>query len=117
MTTRNESPRDPVILGSLWMVGLSLVLVFVPLVNGLVGGLVGGYRVGSLKRALIAAILPALIVALALWLLLALFDAPLWGLAAGFAGAVVILLSDVGIFVGAAIGGLMAESRRRRLHA
>lgn len=67
------------------MVFLSLALFFFPLVNGLIAGLVGGYKVGSPGRALLAAILPAALVAGGLWVVFALFDAPIRGVLAGAA--------------------------------
>lgn len=100
-----------VVVGSLWMVGITLLLFFLPLVNGLVGGLVGGYKVGSPGRALIASILPGLAVAVGLWLLLAAFDLPIVGLFAGLAGGIAVLLSEVGLLVGALGGGLLARTR------
>jgi hypothetical protein len=94
------------------MVVLSLLLFFVPLINGFIGGLVGGYKVGTVKRALVAAILPAIVVAIGLWLILIAFDAPVIGFVAGTAAAVIVLLSDIGLFIGAAIGGAISSARR-----
>ena len=93
------------IIGSLWMVLLSLALFFLPLVNGLIAGVVGGYKVGGVRRALLAAVLPAIVVAAGMWIAFALFDAPLWGILAGMAVGILVLLADVGLFIGAAIGG------------
>lgn len=103
--------RSSILAGSFWMVAISLALFFLPLLNGLIGGLVGGYKVGAVGRALVAAILPAVIVTLGLWLIFALWDAPFWGIVAGLTGGLLVLLADVGIFVGAAIGGLLAARR------
>jgi hypothetical protein len=100
--------QSSVVAGSLWMIGLTLALFFLPLVNGLVGGFVGGYKVGGVGRALIAALLPAIVVAVALWIVFAVFDAPVWGVVAGLTGAILILLADVGIFIGAVIGGALS---------
>jgi hypothetical protein len=99
------------------MVVISLVLFFLPLINGLIGGAVGGYMAGSVRRGLTAAILPAIIVAAGLFVLLLLFEAPLAGFFVGLAGGVVVLLADVGLFLGAAIGGAIAQSGTRRLPA
>src|SRR5688572_30820111 len=103
--------RSSILAGSFWMVAISLALFFLPLINGLVGGFVGGYRVGGVGRALIAAILPAAIVTLGLWLIFAFWNAPVWGLVAGLTGGLLVVLADVGIFLGAAIGGLMSARR------
>src|SRR5688572_17927432 len=54
--------------GAGWMIGLSLLLFFIPAVNGMIAGGVGGYLVGSWSRALTAAILPAIVMAVAFWI-------------------------------------------------
>jgi hypothetical protein len=99
--------------GAVWMIGITLVLFFLPLINGIVGGIVGGYKVGDWKRALGAAVLPALVVALGMGLIVAAFGAPIVGFVGGTAAGIVVLLADLGIFIGAAIGGLAAQSRKR----
>lgn len=104
-----RSERSSIVAGSLWMIALTLVLFFLPLINGIIGGLVGGYKVGGAGRALLAAILPAVVVAAGLWILFAVADAPVWGLLAGLTGAVLVILADVGIFIGAAIGGALSN--------
>lgn len=108
---RTLEPRSSVVTGSLWMVGITLALFFFPLVNGLVGGLVGGYKVGGVRRALTAAILPAIVAAAGLWVIFAILDAVVLGFVAGLAAGVVIALADVGIFIGAAIGGAVRNRR------
>src|SRR5690606_11635098 len=96
-----KEERSRIIVPSLWMIGLSLLLFFIPVFNGLIAGFVGGLKAGTVKNALLAAILPAIIVAGGLWTLLALLNMPVIGLFAGTAVGLWILLSDVGLFVGA----------------
>lgn len=108
--------ESSVISGSLWMMGVSLALFFLPPINGLIGGAVGGYRVGSMRRALMAAVLPTVVVASGLWLLLTSVDMPIVGLFAGLAMGVHILLSSIGLLIGAAIGGAVAQNRIDRLN-
>jgi hypothetical protein len=93
------------------MIGVTLALFFLPLINGIIGGAIGGYKVGGAKRAMLAAILPAAVVAVGLWLLFALAEAPVWGLLAGVTAAALVALADVGIFIGAAIGGALANRK------
>lgn len=100
-----EPGRSDILIGALWMVGITIGLFFLPAINGLIGGIVGGYRAGSVKRALIAAILPALVVALVVWFAFAVLDLALWGMLAGLTLGLVIALADLGMFVGAVIGG------------
>jgi hypothetical protein len=114
-----DSDRTNVVVASAWMVGISLLLFFLPLLNGLIGGAVGGYKAGTPKRGLFAALIPSLLVGAALWAIFALFGGPVMGFFAGAAAGMLVLLADVGLFIGAAIGGYFAESRgpRRILHA
>lgn len=109
--------RKNVFVAALWMIGITIALFFLPLINGLIGGVVGGYKAGDWKRALVAAVLPAVIVTVALWILLIAFELPIVGFIAGAAAGVLILLADVGIFIGALIGGTYAQNRRHALHA
>jgi hypothetical protein len=107
-------PPSNIVVASLWMIVISIALFFLPLINGLVGGIVGGYKAGSSKRGLLAALLPAAVIAVALWLLLMAFDAPVAGLFLGVGAAVLIVLADVGLVLGALIGGAYARSQRTR---
>lgn len=99
------------IVCSLWMVGISLLLFFLPALNGLIGGGVGGYKAGSVGRGLAAAILPAIVVGAAIWALLALFNAPVLGFISGLAVGIWALISSIGLLIGALIGGAMAPGR------
>ena len=93
------------------MVGVTVALFFLPLVNGLIGGFVGGYKTGGVVRALLAAILPSLVVSAALWAIFALLAGPGWGLLAGMTTGMLVAFADVGIFIGAALGGLWRARR------
>ena len=104
--------RTNVVAGALWMVGITLALFFLPLLNGLVGGFVGGYKVGSMKRALAAAVLPAVVAAMGLWVIFTILGSPIFGILAGTALGAIIAMSEIGIFVGAAVGGYTAERNR-----
>lgn len=104
--------RDSSILvSSLWMIAISLLLFFVPAVNGLVGGAVGGYKAGSAGRGIVAALLPSIVVGLALWGLLAWFGRPVLGFFGGLAVGLWALISSVALLIGAAIGGVLAPER------
>jgi hypothetical protein len=110
--TPGEPHRTNLFTGSFLMVAITLLLFFLPAINGIIGGLVGGYKVGSVGRALVAAILPAVLASIGLWILLALLDLPvIVGFLAGTAVALLVILSDLGIFIGAAIGGAISPHR------
>ena len=110
-----------ILVSSLWMIVISLVLFFLPALNGLIGGAVGGYKAGSAGRGITAAILPSVIVGILLWGLFALFDAPVVGFFGGLAVGLFALISSIGLLIGAVIGGAVAPSRggelRRDTHS
>ena len=114
VVTTSPGRSTNIIYASALMVGITLALFFVPAVNGFIGGLVGGYKVGSIKRALTAALLPAVLAAVALWAIIALFNAPVLGFFAGTAATILIVLSEVGLFVGAAVGGAFSYKQVSR---
>jgi hypothetical protein len=85
-------------------------LFFIPAVNGMIAGGVGGYLVGSWSRALTAAILSAIVMAVALWIGFSLMGMPLMGFLAGGAMTVLwIIFSELGLFIGAALGGTLHQ--------
>lgn len=104
----NVEKRKSVPVCSLWMVGISVLLFFLPAINGLIGGGVGGYMCGSARRGLSAALLPAIVAGLGVWLLLAVFQAPVLGFFTGLALGFLALISSIGLLVGAAIGGAIS---------
>src|SRR5512138_3566504 len=104
-----------IIASSLWMIVISLVLFFLPAINGLIGGAVGGYKAGSAGRGLTAAVLPSIVVGLLLWGLFALFDAPVIGFLGGLAVGLWALISSIGLLIGALIGGAVAPARASEL--
>jgi hypothetical protein len=114
-TTDSENNQN-VIMGSIWMVAITIGLFFLPALNGLIAGTVGGYMVGSTKRALMAAVIPAFIAAGGLWVLLATLDFPVVGFFVGAALGVHIILSEIGLFLGAAIGGTVAQTKIDRFN-
>jgi hypothetical protein len=110
----NPRERDHLLAGAGWMFVISLLLFSVPLVNGLMAGWLSGARMGSLRRALVAALAAMPAVALGLGLLLLLFRVPILSLYAGITPGQAILLSLVGLLLGAFMGGLLSQLRPRR---
>ena len=104
-----------ILVSSLWMIVISLVLFFLPALNGLIGGAVGGYKAGSAGRGITAAVLPSIVVGIALWALFALFDAPVIGFLGGLAVGLFALISSIGLLIGAVIGGAVAPARGAEL--
>jgi hypothetical protein len=101
-----HAQREEVVKGSLWMAIVSVGLFFVPVIGGLVGGMIGGYRIGRMSRALLAALGAGVVAGLLSWLLLSLALPHVLGVSAGIAVFAWILVSEVGLFSGAAIGAI-----------
>jgi hypothetical protein len=111
-----QTKDSSIFVSSLWMIGISLLLFFVPALNGLIGGAVGGYKAGSAGRGITAAVLPSVIVGISLWGLFAVFDAPVLGFFGGLAIGLWALISSLGLLIGAVVGGAMAPARGAELH-
>ncbi len=101
--------KGSVILGAIWMLVLSLLLVWLPAFGPLIAGIVGGKVAGGVGAGLMAALLPAMFLGIALFVLgTTLTGLPVVGVVFG-ASAFVLIAIEVGpLLVGALIGGLLA---------
>jgi hypothetical protein len=98
-----------VILGAVWMVLLSLLLCWLPLLGPLLAGIVGGKTAGGVGGALLAALLPSIILGVTLFVLATtLTGFPIIGVVAGMGGMVLALAGIGPLLLGALIGGLLA---------
>jgi hypothetical protein len=100
-----------ILTSSFLMIAVSMVLFFLPAINGIAGGIVGGYKAGSVGRGIGAAVLPAVIVGLLSWILFASLHAPFLGFIGGVAIGLWALFSSIGLLIGALIGGAIAPNR------
>ncbi|MEI7706215.1 MAG: hypothetical protein WCK73_16640 [Deltaproteobacteria bacterium] len=93
-----------------WMLVLSLLLFWIPVLGMLIAGMVGGRKAGSLGSALGAALLPALVVAVVMFFMAtALTGMPILGVVAGFGGGVLVVANVVPLLAGAVVGGILAR--------
>ena len=97
-----------------WMVGLSIVLSWIPFAGGLIAGFVGGRKAGTPGKALAAVFLPGVILFLVTILMGALIGwipliGTLWGAIAGVGGWLVSFMNVIPLVVGALIGGVTAK--------
>ena len=113
-----ELPSESkVVAGSLWMFAITMALFFLPVESGMIAGVIGGYRVGTTRTAVMAALGPLILVSFLLWMVLSLVPIPLMGSTPSQAAlALLITLTDLGLLVGAAIGGTLAQNRIDRLN-
>ena len=102
------SRRPSAIRGLLWMLLLSLLLFWLPVLGPLIAGFVGGQKSGSLGSALLAVFLPGIIMALLFFFFgSALTGLPLLGALIGAMGFVYYAANVLLLLVGAIVGGLM----------
>ena len=109
----HQPDRPPLLIGSAWMVGISLVLSITPMIGAFLGGLVGGWMVRTAGRAFFAAL-----IGIALFVLLVGFIPYAGLLPLGSRDREVLLVVSavamlLGAFAGAAIAGSRSERRRR----
>lgn len=110
MAVGPEDQRPPsLVVAGLVMLALSLLLVWLPVVGPLIAGGVGGRMAGSPGRGIALALLPAIVVGLVIVLVLGAFDLPVLGAVAGVGVGLIVLVQDVPLLVGAAVGGATAS--------
>ena len=101
MPARNGSIGSAI----LWMLVLSILLFWLPVIGPCVAGFVGGRKAGSVSNAVLASILPALGIGAALFFLgSVLTGLPLLGMIAGAGGAVIALAHVIPMLIAAMIG-------------
>lgn len=98
-----------------WMIGLSVVLFWLPFVGGLIAGFVGGRKAGGVWPAIVAVLLPGLVLMLATVFLGTLLGwipliGQLWALMAGLGGWVLSFMNVIPLLIGAVIGGATAKN-------
>lgn len=92
---------------AMWMIGVSILLFWLPVAGPAIAGFIGGAKAGTVGRAMIAAFVPALLLGALVAGVLLLFDLPLIGTIAGIGVLIWILAEDVPMFIGAALGAIL----------
>ncbi|CAN5800298.1 hypothetical protein BH23ACT12_BH23ACT12_22970 [soil metagenome] len=96
--------RGSIFSAALWMIGLSLALLWLPVLGPGIAGFVGGMKARTMGKAMVAALVPAILLGAVVGLVLLAFDLPLIGTIAGIGVFIAILVQDVPMFIGAALG-------------
>lgn len=107
--TRDRRRQPSLIAAGAAMLGLSLLLFWLPIAGPLIAGGVGGRMAGTPGRGLLLALLPAVAVAILIVVVLGAFDLPVLGTVAGLGVGLVVLVQDLPLLVGAALGGATAQ--------
>ena len=98
-----------------WMIGLSALLFWIPVVGGLIAGYVGGQKAGSPGRGAVAAVLPGVVFGLVIFFLGGILAAipiigQIFALFAGMGALVLSTMNTIPLMVGAVIGGYTANN-------
>ncbi len=96
-----------------WMVGLSMLLFWAPLVGGLIAGFVGGRKAGTAGRGIAAALLPGFLLFVVTFFFGGILGAipilgQLFGLVAGLGAVALSTMHVIPLLLGAVIGGATA---------
>jgi hypothetical protein len=108
MATTTNTQQGSVMSGMLWMLGLALLLFWIPVVGPLIAGFVGGRKSGSVGSAIISSIIPAALASGLFLLIGAAFGVPIIGAIVGAGLFVVILVELVPMTIAAIVGGATA---------
>lgn len=101
--------QDSIGSAMVWMLVISILLFWIPIVGSLIAGFVGGRKAGGVGSAIVAVFLPGIIFFVVLFLLAAsLVGIPLIGIAAGAGGLMLSLLHVGPLLIGAILGGATA---------
>jgi hypothetical protein len=109
MATASPSGGGSVGMASMWMLGLGILLFWIPPFGPFIAGFVGGRKAGSVGGALMAAFLPALVVAGIVLVIGTLGGLPFVGAAIGAVLFVAFIIEFTPLLLGALIGGALAR--------
>jgi hypothetical protein len=93
--------------GMVWMLVLSILLFWLPVVGPLIAGFVGGRRSGGVGNAILAALLPGLLIGALTFFFATLLTGPLFGFMAGLGGAGLALVHLGPMLVAAIVGAVL----------
>jgi hypothetical protein len=95
--------------GVFWIIFLSVLLGWLPVVGAFLAGFIGGRKSGGVGNAIAAVFLPGILVAgLLFYFGAGLTGIPLLGAIAGTGGLILCLIHAGPLLLGAIIGGLIA---------
>ena len=105
----SETNNNSVIKVSLWMLLISVLLFWLPVIGPLGAGIVGGQKAGNVGSAIIAVFLPAIVLGVCVFLLTTVLSGfPIMGLAAGVSGFILSAINVGPLLLGALIGAVLA---------
>jgi hypothetical protein len=103
-----QAQQGSIVSGTLWMIGLAILLFWLPVIGPLIAGFVGGRKSGSVGAALLSSIIPALLAAGLLLLIGSVIGAPVLGALAGAGLFIILLVETIPMMLAAIVGGATA---------
>lgn len=104
-----SKPEGSITSGMLWMLFISILLFWLPIIGPLVAGIVGGKKAGGIGAAIMAVFLPAIIVGAGAFVLASIASGlPVFGMVAALGGVTLALMNVGPLLVGAIIGGILS---------
>ena len=96
--------------GMLWMLFISILLFWLPVIGPLIAGIVGGKKAGGIGAAIMAVFLPAIIVGVGAFALASVLSGlPAFGMVAALGGVTLALMNVGPLLVGAIVGGILSK--------
>ena len=97
-----------------WMLGLSILLFWMPFLGGLIAGFVGGRKAGKVPEAVLAVVLPGLVLGILTFLLGSVMGGipvigQLFALVAGMGSLVLSFMNVLPLLIGAVLGALTTK--------
>lgn len=108
-TNMATTTEGNIVVGMIWMLVISLLLIWLPALGPLIAGIVGGKVAGGVGPGLVAALLPGLLLAIFLLFFGTVFTGlPVVGALIAGGSMLLYLLYIPILLIGALIGGLLA---------
>lgn len=96
--------------GMLWMLFISILFFWLPLIGPLIAGIVGGKKAGGIGAAIMAVFLPGIIVGVGAFALASILSGlPAFGMVAALGGVTLALMNVGPLLVGAIVGGILSK--------
>lgn len=106
---KKEEKKGSITSAFFWMLFLSILLFWLPIIGSLIAGFVGGRKAGSVGRAILAGLLPTIIMVFLSTTVLSSILGGILGAILGGAVGIIIFLSSVILIIGAIIGAATAK--------
>ena len=103
-------PKGSITRGIIWMLFISVLLFWLPIIGPLIAGIIGGKKSGGVGAAIMAVFLPAFIVGAGAFAMASILSGlPVIGIVAGLGGLTLALMNVGPLLIGAIIGGVLSQ--------